>query len=167
MPPGAPVTRTRKCMAPLGFMRRTAGTASQLTHFSMASMVFSSLSPDPVWGSAVGPWGWTPSPPRAPASSPRQPRWAASLSSFTSCPATRSPPTSVRPLPNIWPRRPAPLCCPPWHVSCSPYSTLSSLHPPSPRSSPPRWAPRRGRKAGTPGVCSRRGRRRKKMESTA
>lgn len=60
-----------------------AARLGRRTHFSMASMVFSSLSPDPVWGSAVGPWGWAPCSPLAPALSPRQPRWAASLlSSF-------------------------------------------------------------------------------------
>lgn len=54
-------------------------------------------------------------------------------------------------------------------ASLLPDSTLPSRHHhppflPAP-SSPARWAPRRGRKAGAQGVCSRRGRRRKKTES--
>lgn len=162
MPPGAPVTQTRKCMAPLGFRPRAAGTTSQRsragTHFSMASMVLSSLSPDPVWGSVVGPWGWALPPPwplpHHPVSPGGQPP---SLPPSTSCPVTCSP-TSVCPRSNIWPLDLPSLL--------STYSPLSSLLPPTP-SSPPRWAPRRRQKAGALGVCSRRGRRRKKMESTA
>ena len=71
--------------------------------------------------------------------------------------------------------------CPPL-TSCPLDLPLSAVHPgtclailtpssgvPTPclpqPSSPPRWAPRRRQKAETHGVCSRRGRRRKKMES--
>lgn len=60
------------------------------------------------------------------------------------------------PLPTIRSLRTTPLCCPPWHLA----------YPSTPPSSlPPRWATRRAQKAGAQGVCSRRGRRRKKMDS--
>lgn len=136
--PGAPVTQIRKWRAPLSIMPHTVGTTlpgawpGRWTHFSMASIVFSRRSPDPVGQLAWDPGARPPSP-HIPCPLPHhfqsgQVEWLLFPYSI-SCPAVIiSTYLELCPPLNILPLGPTPLCCPP-ALHSSPAQLTSTVGP--------------------------------------